>query len=60
MVAPNSARKMEPVRLSVPRAAAGPVTQRGRCGKLGDSQQYTHVQGQSTGNTTHRNLLGTN
>ena len=40
MIAPNSARRMEPVRLSVPKALvdAGPVTQRGRCGKLGDSQ----------------------
>ena len=39
IVAPNSARRMEPIRLSLPRKAhgGGPATQRGRCGKLGDS-----------------------
>ena len=43
MVAPNSARRMDPIRMSVPRGIGGPVTQRGRCGKLGDSQQYNHI-----------------
>lgn len=35
-IQPNSSRRMEPIRLSVPVGAAGAITQRGRCGKLGD------------------------
>ena len=45
---------MDPIRLSMPRGVGGPVTQRGRCGKLGDSQQYNHVAASGT----HGNLLG--
>ena len=60
MIAPNSARRMEPVRLSVPKALvdAGAVTQRGRCGKLGDSLQFKHINGLNSETTTNLNLLG--
>lgn len=37
-------RRQDPVRLSMPRAPLPiPMTQRGRCGKLTDSQQYPHL-----------------
>ena len=56
MIAPNSTRRIEPIRLSMPKPVNnGPVTQRGRCGKLGDSQQYAHI---TSGQGTHGNLLG--
>ena len=51
-MASNSARRVEPIRLSVP-VSNPPITQRGRCGKLADSQQYTHTGGRDG----HGNLL---
>ena len=43
---PASTRRhkvMDPIRLSIPVAAQGPSTQRGRCGKLADSQAFDHI-----------------
>lgn len=38
-------RRMEPIRLSVPAKPTGPVTHRGRVGKMTDSQHYSNLQG---------------
>lgn len=43
-LAPHSSRRVEPIRLSMPtQADPGYMTQRNRCGKLGNSELYPCV-----------------
>ena len=57
-MAPNYTRRVEPARLSMPRNVnGGAMTQRGRNGKLADSQ-YSNININQQSSPTHGKLLG--